>query len=232
MASVNERDEGEARSSGRLRSLPGQPAGDGPVGLYPLGLDADRDGWLYVPAGYRSGDPLPLTVMLHGAGGSGQRSLSRLKDLADEAGLILLAPDSRGRTWDVLLGGYGPDVAFIDRALSETFGRYAIDPAHVAIEGFSDGASYALSLGLMHGALFSHILAFSPGFAAPAYEQGRPRIFISHGTGDPVLPIDYCSRMLTPMLTRAGYEVSYHEFDGAHTVPHEILRAAVAWFMA
>lgn len=30
--------------------------------------------------------------------------------------------------------------------------------------GFSDGASYALSLGLPNGNLFSHIVAFSPGF--------------------------------------------------------------------
>jgi phospholipase/carboxylesterase len=37
--------------------------------------------------------------------------------LADEAGVILLAPESRGRTWDVLVGGYGPDVEFIGRAL-------------------------------------------------------------------------------------------------------------------
>lgn len=39
----------------------------------------------------------------------------------------------------------------------------AIDPAHVAIGGFSDGASCALSLGLVNGDLFTHVMAFSPG---------------------------------------------------------------------
>jgi len=51
----------------------------------------------------------------------------------------------------------------------------------VAIQGFSDGASYALSLGLTNGDLFTHVIAFSPGFAAPAEQRGRPRIYVSHG---------------------------------------------------
>jgi phospholipase/carboxylesterase len=142
-----------------------------------------------------------------------------------------VAPDSRAASWDVLRGGYGPDVAFIDRALDQTFRRYAVDPTRLAIEGFSDGASCALSLGIMNGALFSHILAFSPGFAAPNRREARPRIFVSHGTGDTMLPIDLCSRMLVPMLRDAGYNVSYHEFDGPHAVPPEILGLALAWFM-
>jgi phospholipase/carboxylesterase len=58
----------------------------------------------------------------------------------------LLAPDSRDRTWDVILSSFGPDVDYIDRALGSTFQRYAIDPDRIAIGGFSDGASYALPL--------------------------------------------------------------------------------------
>ncbi len=64
----------------------------------------------------------------------------------------------------LLRGGFGPDVRFIDKALSKVFGSYRIDPSHLAVAGFSDGASYALSLGLPNGDLFSHIIAFSPGF--------------------------------------------------------------------
>ena len=73
---------------------------------------------------------------------------------------IVLAPDLRGRTWDMLLREYGPDVAHLDRALGIVFARYPTDPGRIAIGGFSDGASYALSLGIANGALFSDILAF------------------------------------------------------------------------
>ena len=61
--------------------------------------------------------------------------------LAEEAGLIVLAPDSRGPTWDIVSGAFGPDVQYLDRSLDLVFARYAIAPSRVAVEGFSDGAS-------------------------------------------------------------------------------------------
>src|SRR3712207_5711951 len=172
----------------------------------------------------------PYTTLFRSAGGNGQHGLSLLLDLADEAGLILLAPESRRQTWDVLMDGYGADVDYIDRALARTFERYAVDPARLAIGGFSDGASYALSLGITNGDLFTHVIAFSPGFMAPAAQRGEPRLYIAHGTRDEVLPIDYCSRRIIPQARRAGYDLRYHEFDGPHTVPPEIAREALDWF--
>lgn len=223
----------EPAGQGRLRARPAPAAplvGAAPLGLQPLGLESGRDGLLYVPAGYRPEQPAPLVLMLHGAHGNAHHGLDALRPIADAAGLILLAPDSRQQTWDVLRGGYGPDVAFIDQALVQTFARYAVDPAHIAAEGFSDGASYALSVGMTNGDLFTHVVAFSPGFAAPAEQRGAPRLFISHGTRDTVLPIDACSRRIVPLVQRAGYDVRYREFDGPHTVPPEIARAALDWF--
>ena len=142
------------------------------------------------PAAHGAATPAPLVLMLHGAGQSSDEGIRPFLPLAESEGLVLLAPDSRGRTWDFLYGPYGADVAFIDQALGYVFRRCAIDPARITVEGFSDGASYALSLGLTNGDLFSHIVAFSPCILAPAAHVGRPRIFISHGTDDRVLPVD------------------------------------------
>ena len=119
-----------------------------PAGLLPLGLGSKRDGLLYVPAGYRAREKAALALMLHGAGGDAHSGISPFLNLADEVGLVLLAPESHGRTWDVSVGGYGPGVEFIDRALEQTFDRLAVDAGRLAVEGFSDGASYALSIGL------------------------------------------------------------------------------------
>lgn len=214
-----------------LRARPAPVSAPAPAGLRPLGLAEGRDALLYVPASYAPDSPAPLVVMLHGAGGAAGRTIAPLTALAEARGLIVLAPDSRGRTWDVVLGGYGPDVAFIDRALAHVFDHYAVRPDRVAIAGFSDGASYALSVGIMNGGLFSHIIAFSPGFSVPVMQQGEPAIFISHGTGDEVLPIERCGRRLRRILAEGGYRVSYHEFDGPHTVPPAIAAAAVAWLL-
>jgi predicted esterase len=186
---------------------------------------------LYVPASYRRERPLPLILSLHGAGGSGRRSLPRLQPLADAAGFLLLSPDSRESTWDVVRTGFGPDIEFIDRALELVFARYAVDPGRVAAEGFSDGASYALSLGLLNGDLFTHVIAFSPGFLLAERPEGQPRCFLSHGVQDPILPIDPCSRRIVKELRRDRYDVRYTEFEGGHLVPPAIAREAVDWLL-
>jgi predicted esterase len=171
-----------------------------------------------------------LVLSLHGATGSGRRGLRRLQPMADAAGLIVLAPDSRGRTWDVVMtGAFGPDPEFVDRALELVFARYAVDPTRVVAEGFSDGASYALSLGLLNGDLFTHVIAFSPGFMTEGSRRGKPRLFVSHGVHDEVLPIERCGRRIVRELRGDDYEVRYTEFDGGHAVPTEVARAALDW---
>lgn len=221
---------GSAATEGRLRSRPSQPTEAGTPGLHPLKLDVKRDGFLYVPKGYRPERPAPLVLMLHGAGGDAEGALNIVRSLADPYETILLAVDSRRQTWDVIMGQYGPDIAFMDRALAQTFSRYAIDPSRLAIAGFSDGASYALSVGVTNGDLFTHVVAFSPGFMSPAAQVGKPQLFISHGQRDEVLRIDRCSRRIVPVMQRAGYEVVYEEFDGPHTVPGPIAQKALEWF--
>jgi phospholipase/carboxylesterase len=220
---------------GRLRSRPWRtPAGASPVGLRTLGSDTAgfAEGYLYIPAGYRTETPAPLVLLLHGAGEDARDGLAQLRGQADETGIILLALSSRGPTWDSILdrGRHGSDIAAIDQTLEHTFTRWAVDPKRVSVGGYSDGASYALSLGLANGDLFSHVLAFSPGFLAPAGQRGSPRIFVSHGTQDRWLPIDSCSRRIVPQLERAGYEVRYREFEGGHVVPPGIVREAATWF--
>ncbi|MEP0919345.1 alpha/beta hydrolase-fold protein [Leptolyngbya sp. DQ-M1] len=217
-------------AAGRLRARPIQPKGSGSPGLHPLKLAGKRDGLLYVPTAYRADSSNPLVLMLHGAGGNAENGLSIIQQWAEQLSAIVLAIDSREQTWDVILSHYGSDIAFIDQALSQTFSRYSINPNQIAIAGFSDGASYALSVGITNGDLFTDILAFSPGFITPATQVGQPRCFVSHGKGDTVLPIDRCSRRIVPRLQQAGYNVLYREFDGSHTVPSAIADEAMQWF--
>ncbi len=110
--------------------------------------------------------------------------LALLRSLADERGLLLLAPASPGRTWDAIRAGYGPNVEVIDRAMEQAFSAVAVDGERIAVAGFSDGASYALGLGGANGGLFGAVVAFSPGFVLVAPLDGAPRFFVSHGTAD------------------------------------------------
>ncbi len=223
-------DEATARADptqGELAARPQAVTRAAKTGLMRLENARGRSGLLYVPESYRPGKAAPLVVMLHGAGGTAQHSMDLARRHADRSGFILLAPASAAPSWDIISRrAYGPDVSAIDGALKDLFARYSVDSKRVAIAGFSDGASYALSLGLTNGELFTDILAFSPGFTAPAKSEGRPGIFISHGVRDQVLPIDVCSRRIVPQLQRAGYHVDYREFPDGHSVPPELARAA------
>src|SRR5438094_10416379 len=130
--------------------------------------DGNRDGLLYIPQGYKTDVATPMVLMFHGAGSTGL-NVSYTFPIADDLGIIILAPDSRDEaTWDMLLHGYGEDVEFIGAALKQTYARCNVDRKRMAIAGHSDGASYALSLGIGTGDTFGKILAFSPGVMQPA----------------------------------------------------------------
>jgi predicted esterase len=215
---------------GVLRVKPHAPVRAAPEpgpGRVPLRVGGETRGLLYLPA--RRARPPGLLLLLHGARGGAERIIARFEPAAERLGLILVAPDSGGRTWDVILGpGFGPDVAVIDEALGAVFDEHEVDRERIAVGGFSDGGTYALSLGVGNGQLFGAIIAFSPGYTAATRLAGRPRVFISHGRADSVLPIDQTSRRIVPFLRRLGLDVRYVEFDGDHEVPEDIRTAGLA----
>ncbi|SDY44278.1 phospholipase/carboxylesterase [Modestobacter sp. DSM 44400] len=196
-------------------------------GVLPIDLGGSAQALLAVPAG--PAGPRPLLVFFHGAGGDAADSLARVGELATGRGVLVLAPTSRGSTWDLIAGGLGRDVAVLDAALEQVFAQCPVD--RVAIGGFSDGASYALSLGLANGDLAEAVLAFSPGFMAPPGQAGRPRLWLTHGDDDRVLPVDRCGRRVAAELTAAGYDVTYDEFQGGHVVRADGVTAGLDWWL-
>jgi phospholipase/carboxylesterase len=221
------------RSEAMLYSRPGTPTQQPEFGLQPLGLGSGRDGFIYIPPTYTSLHASPLLVLMHGAGQSAREfTRAPLGELFDKDAIVVVIPDSRNATWDMIYGEFGPDVQFIDRALGLAFTKCRINPDKIALGGFSDGATYALSLGITNANLFHTILAFSPGFVKPAVKTGKPRIFIGHGRQDDILPIDVTSREIVAALKEKNYPVKFEEFDGGHTMTRDEVKHAIAWFMA
>jgi len=197
-----------------------------------LGLPrGERDGVVQMPSKPRDGK-LPLLLFLHGATQAGAGMLRRIGPPADEAGVVVVAPDSRDTTWDAIRGSFGEDVAHLNKVLEHVFARVDVDPDRIAIGGFSDCASYALSLGIANGDLFPRVVACSPGFVISATPHGRARFFVSHGRSDQILPIDQCSRVLVPRLQAKGYAVTFREFDGRHEMPPDVAAEALRFVSA
>lgn len=215
-----------------VTARPGTPTESVALGFTPLGIGAARDGFIYVPPSYQSTTPMPLLVLLHGDGGSAS-DWNALQTEFDNLGMIIVAPDSRELTWDLLDGGlYGPDVAFLDSALAMAFARCNVDATRVGIGGFSDGASEALGVGIANGDLFSAIIAFSPGKLYGPFRRGEPRFFVAHGTEDEQFPFLVTKNSLVVALRLVFPEVEFLEYTGSHTLPDSVAQAAFNWFVS
>ena len=217
---------------GRLSFTPAEPSRSRlPPGRNRLGIAADRDAVLFVPSGLDEHAQVPLFVMFHGAGGFPEKVLPFLEEHAERHKFLVLAPHSMFATWDIVIGGHGPDLERLHRALVEVTSRYPIDRAHLAFGGFSDGASYALSIGITNGDVASHVVAFSGGFMSIFTQEGTPDIFIAHGLVDEQLPIGTSGRANAAKLKSAGYAVQYVEFNGLHVIEPAIVGLAVEFFL-
>lgn len=184
-------------------------------------------GLFYIPHSYHPNEPLPLLILLHGFARHPSDWFGSYSRRAEAGRFIIIAPESCGKTWGSS-GDYGPDVSRINGALAVVFSRYAIDPGRIIIGGGSDGASYALSLGLFNGDRIRGVIAFSPGYIIARQGRGRPSFFLSHGLQDTMLPVEG-TRSFVALLRNAGYAVVYREFNGGHEVPPAISDVAMTW---
>jgi len=187
--------------------------------------------YVYVPVDLPG--PAPLIVLLHGAGGDARYFLDEFKRQANERRVILLSVQSDGKTWAQRKPKEGDaDVANIKAAISSLTGRTTFDPARITVMGFSDGASYALSVGMAYPDLFHSIVAFSPGYAfAPRNLDTEQRIFIAHSRRDPILPAENTREMVKD-LERAGYSPEIHWFNGGHEIDPQLKKAAFDFALA
>ena len=189
-----------------------------------------------------TGAPAPLLVGFYGAGGQASDMLESFRADADRDGFILLIPTSKAPTWDMIedlksrLGAemnvqprFGKDLKALDLALGDLFAKVAVDPARIGVIGFSDGATYALSVGTANPQLFHTVIAFSPGAAFIGKFDPTQRIFISHAEGDPVLPYS-TTRGLVARLRVKKMPVTFVKFKGGHEVPRDIHAQAIDLF--
>lgn len=218
--------------SATITARPRAFSGVAPRGFYRFGVWHKDDAWLYVPPTYRDDTPAPLLLLLHGAGGTAGMFEASLPSHVDDKGIVVLAVNSTLPTWDLIgIGGFGPDPERLNLALDYAFSKVNVDPAHVAIGGFSDGATYAISIGLANGDLFRQVIGFSAGPPKVPGVRGKPPVFMSHGTSDTVIPISIANDTRA-QLTDAGYSVTFSEFAGGHQIPAAISEQAYTWFLA
>ena len=199
----------------------------------------------YRPATLPEG-PRPLLVLLHGNPQPPEEMVRIFRAWADRCGAIMIAPKARKQTWDVIDRWFslqtrrsaptrppvrfGADVPIIEGDLAQLFRLAPIDPARVTLLGFSDGASYALSVGLANPQLFHHVIALSPGFAIyPDRVSLDQKLFIAHGDRDSRLPFERSRDGLVGAIRGAGISVVFRPFHGDHVIDGPATREALLW---
>lgn len=187
--------------------------------------------WLYIPRSVAV--PAPLIVLFHGAGGNARSFIDDFRRDADSRGAILLALQSEGHTWPQRAPNDDEaDVANLKSALTQLPARVSFDGSRAIVAGFSDGASYALSIGLAYPDLFRSIVALSPGYAfAPSRPDTEQKIFITHSRRDPVLPAANVREMIRG-LEKAGYSPEVRWFNGGHEIDPDLKKAALDFTLA
>jgi predicted esterase len=139
-------------------------------------------------------------------------------------------------TWDLIAGGAGEDLAFLGLVLDSLYRRYRVDAARQAIVGFSDGASYGLSIALSNPRVFSAVMAWAAGFLAVdaphlSPDDPKPRIFLEYGTRDQLFPFEQVALPMRDVLTSMQYPLEFHADEGGIHWPRKAFMSdALDWF--
>lgn len=195
------------------------------AGTTPLVIEKDgQSAWLHIPQNTSAG-PLPLLVVLHGAGKGtywtleeGHMSVSDWAGRANKHGCAVLYPAARGSTWDYISSGRKEhkDFEFVTHAINTARRTVPIDDRRIALLGISDGGSMALSLVSHNPKVFQAAMSISAGFCSdpPCAAPGAPKMFIKHGAADSMFPLKRVGLPLRDKLVALGYEVEHRVGKG------------------
>jgi len=179
----------------------------------------------------------PLITVFHGAGRQDEMLVKACRGEPDRRQAFFLIPRSDAPTWDLIAGGDAqPDFDFLEYAWDLIYRRYPIDPARQVLVGYSDGASYALSLALSNPGFFDAALCWAAGFAmmdrnAVGVDNKRTRFYLEYGTADELFPFDQIAVPMRENLERAGYQVEFSVDEGGRHWPSgSFQREALDWY--
>ncbi len=176
-----------------------------------------------------------LMIMLHGLGDSieGYRWLPDVMEFPWLNYLLVNAPDEYygGYSWYDFAGDIAPGVVSSRKmlfALLDELRAKGFPTELTTFGGFSQGCLMSIEVGLRYPHRFAGIVGISGYVCDPdklvtelspvALQQ---RIFITHGTIDPVVPFAVTREQIN-ILKAAGLHIEWHELVKAHTIAGEM----------
>lgn len=180
----------------------------------------------------------PLVTVLHGAGRREEMLVRAYQAEPQARDALFLIPRSHHPTWDLIAANDRPDLDFLEWAYDLIYRRYPVDAERQALIGYSDGASYALSVGLSNPDIFRAVMGWAAGFlvvdeANLSAEDPKPSVLLEYGTHDPLFPFERVAIPMREQLERRGYAVHFRVDEGGkHWPSGEFQQEALDWFFS
>lgn len=180
----------------------------------------------------------PLVTVLHGAGRQDEQLMKAYRDEPERRQALFLIPRSLNATWDLICSEDRPDLDFLEYAYDLIYRRYPVDPERQALLGYSDGASYALSIGLSNPSIFSAVMGWAAGFCTVdstfvETDDRKAQILLEYGTDDPVFSFQQIALPMRDALERAGYRVEFRVHEGGRHRPSRSFQSeTLDWFFS
>lgn len=158
-----------------------------------------REFTIDIPTGYRDdGEPMPLVLVLHGAGGSGNgiRAFAGMSELGEEVGFITVFPSGLGGAWNDGRPDPGlaliDDIAYFDHLITLLTNSLHIDEQRVYTSGYSMGGMLSYRLGCNLPDRFAAIASVAstmPLYIQAECDAAPPLpVLLIHGTDDQIVP--------------------------------------------
>jgi phospholipase/carboxylesterase len=208
-----------------------------PTGLVPVERGPAR-AVLLTPETIDPSRRYPLVTVLHGAGRQDELLVRACRGEPERRQALFLVPRSVHPTWDLIASDERPDLDFLEWAYDLIYRRYPVDPERQALLGYSDGASYALSVGLSNPGVFRAVMGWAAGFLAldpGAAEPGarKPAVLLEYGTHDELFPFERVALPMRAALEELGYAVEFRVDEGGRHWPSGSFQSeALDWFFA
>jgi len=201
--------------------------------------------------------PRHSIIWLHGLGADGNDFVPIAEELSLPVAVRYIFPHAPMRpvtinggfimrAWYDISGqdiGSNPDVAgirasqdMVESLIAQEMSNGMI-PKNIFLAGFSQGGAITLHTMLRQKYPLGGALALSTYLPLAekidneslAASRSTP-IFMAHGKIDPVVPYEL-GKTSSDLLSKAGYEVEWHEYNMPHSVCEEELRDIEAWLI-
>jgi len=212
----------------RTRSL------EGKRGLL-TGLKFNTQGKEYSYAVYhpeKGNTSLPLVIVLHGMGGSGDNTATKWAKRLNNEFIVVCPSYPMGAWWS------RPAEDMVLALLDHTRAQYNVDDNRIFLAGLSNGAIGVYTIGMFYPDRFAGLIpiagSITPRFMNFLINLRNTPIYMIQGAHDPIFPIQL-SRRVNKILSDMRYPVVYREHDkkgmahGGHFLPENEIPDLLEW---